>query len=141
MESTQRNDSLNTIPGQIVHKECRRRYCHPSYVAQPASIGSEEKQGSTLRSAETHFLFSTDCLFCGTTVTDQYEWYYVRTTECNEKLLKHCSDRDDDWAETVQARILHVHDLPSADTSKEQKAGRPQKKKSQAGRQSTDTKN
>ena len=57
--STQRNDSINTIPGQIVHKECRRRYCYPSYIAQPASIGSEEKQGSTLRSAETHFLFST----------------------------------------------------------------------------------
>jgi hypothetical protein len=43
---------------------------------------------------------------------------------------------------TVFALKDHLHkQMLAADTSKEQKAGRPQKKKSQAGRQSTERKN
>ena len=32
-----------------------------------------------------------------------------------DSLLAACSDRQDVWADTVKARILHVHDLPAAD--------------------------
>ena len=32
-----------------------------------------------------------------------------------DSILAACSDRQDTWADTVKARILHVHDLPAAD--------------------------
>ena len=30
--STERNDRIQTVPGQKVHQTCRREYCHPSYI-------------------------------------------------------------------------------------------------------------
>ena len=40
----------------------------------------------------------------------------VRTVEFKDTVLKSCSYRVDGWASTVQARVLHVHDLHAADT-------------------------
>ena len=30
--STERNDLIQTVPGQKVHQTCHREYCHPSYI-------------------------------------------------------------------------------------------------------------
>ena len=39
----------------------------------------------------------------------------VRTVETRNKILGVCQERGDEWANDVQARILHVHDLHAAD--------------------------
>ena len=39
----------------------------------------------------------------------------VKTIEFKDIIMVTCSERNDDWADTVKARILHVHDLHAAD--------------------------
>ena len=39
----------------------------------------------------------------------------VKTVEIWETILAVCRERGDDWANAVQVRILHVHDLHAAD--------------------------
>ena len=39
----------------------------------------------------------------------------VRTVETKDTTLAICHERGDDWANAVQARILHVHNLDAAD--------------------------
>lgn len=43
------------------------------------------------------------------------EVFKVTTISMKDSVLAACSDREDAWADTVRARILHVHDLPAAD--------------------------
>lgn len=38
-----------------------------------------------------------------------------RTVETRDTILAVCRERGDSWADAVQARILHVHDLHAAD--------------------------
>ena len=66
--SEKHNDTIKTVPGQKVHQECRREYCHPNKIAQ--SLNNNEHgilspHQNVLRSAEVAFSFSTCCLFCG----------------------------------------------------------------------------
>ena len=71
-------------------------------------------------SAERQFNFSTDCFFGGKPgifdrkrkVSDVVP---VRTVETRDTVLAVCQERGDDWANAVQVRILHVHDLHAAD--------------------------
>ena len=39
----------------------------------------------------------------------------VRTVETRDTILGVCQERGEEWANAVQARILHVHDLHAAD--------------------------
>ena len=39
----------------------------------------------------------------------------VRTVETKDTVLAVCQEKGDDWANAVQERILHVHDLHAAD--------------------------
>ena len=61
-----RKDSIHTVPGEKVHKDCRRKYCKPDQIAkdtkQEASTSSDRH---VLRSSEEGFSFATDCFFCG----------------------------------------------------------------------------
>lgn len=67
--SSARKDSIHTVPGERVHKDCRRIYCNPHQIAKDTM--KEESKASTssdrhvLRSSEEGFSFNTDCLFCG----------------------------------------------------------------------------
>ena len=73
--SKARGDSLNVIPGDSVHNECRQRYTHPTYIAK--SLRQEEQQThpqKTLRSRGiSPFEFRKDCLFCGTEVDKAFK--------------------------------------------------------------------
>lgn len=118
--SNQRSDPIQTVPGQVVHQECRRVYCNPIKVAQ--SIRDTHRPGPSvsLRSAEEAFNFKADCLFCGTKVNfdnrkQQGDVHSITLTESKDSLLQKCSTRNDAWADTVRARLLIVCDLPAAD--------------------------
>ena len=67
--SDARKDSIHTVPGEMVHKECRRKYCNPQLIdrviKQEASEPSTSSDRHVLRSSEEGFSFKTDCLFCG----------------------------------------------------------------------------
>ncbi len=120
--SEKRHDIISTTPGQSVHVECRRLYCHPTDIGKvlPSVSVTPSDSGTTRRSAEQSFSFKTDCLFCGNRISDNSmkhnkDIYHVTTKCLQESLLQQCYTRKDTWAERVQARILHVHDLPAAD--------------------------
>ena len=41
--------------------------------------------------------------------------FKVTTIEMKDTILAICSERRDPWSDAVQARIMHIHDLPAAD--------------------------
>ena len=123
--SAERNDNIQTVPGQKVHKTCRRAYCHPSNIAQAkkqevASSQTSRKRRSLDRKTEKFFSFKNDCFYCGNKIDFEEqkrkpgEVFRVTTLETRDTVLETCSERGDSWAEVVQARILNVHDLPAA---------------------------
>ena len=124
MSSKKRNDTKHCTPGQQVHQECRRNYCKPDQIAKTLRLKVQGIATNTgkqvLRSAERQFNFSTDCFFCGKPATlgrKRKSSYVVlvRTVETRDTILKVCCERGDDWANAVQARILHAHDLHAVD--------------------------
>ncbi len=66
--SEARKDRVSCVPGQQVHQECRRKYCHPREVAKALNkveqhCSTSATEGLVLRSAEKRqFQFNTDCL-------------------------------------------------------------------------------
>ena len=121
--SIARNDSIHTMPGDVVHQECRRKYCNPHQIAKDTH--QEEPMPSTssngrpvLQSSEERFSFKTNCFFCGITAKlgrkRKHDVLEVKTIGIKETILKVCQERADSWY-VVKARILHVHDLHAAD--------------------------
>ena len=58
--SNSRKDSIHTVPGDKVHKDCRRKYCNPDQIAkdtkQEESTPSTSSDRHLLRSSEGGFL-------------------------------------------------------------------------------------
>lgn len=125
--SAERSDTIDTVPGQQVHKNCRREYCLPSNIARAKKLAETTSSETTsnrhslTRKAEHCFSFKTDCVFCGTKVEfggqrkRSGEVFRVTTVETKDTILGICSERGDAWAETIRSRLLNVHDLPAAD--------------------------
>lgn len=122
--SRERNDIIQTVPGQKVNQTCRCEYCHPSYInrAKKKERGSSISSRRSLdRKTEQSFNFKTDCFFCGTNVDledqkrRQGDVFRVTTLETKHTVLQTCFERKEEWAEVVRTRILRVHDLPAAD--------------------------
>jgi len=123
--SKERNDTLHCASGDQVHQECRRKYCAPNQIAkvlkqnvQPSAATSSSTR--VLRSEEQEFSFRTDFFYCGTPALlgrkrKASDVLPVRTLETRDTILTVCQKRGDEWGNIVQARIMHVHDLPAAD--------------------------
>ena len=54
--SNSRKDSIHTVPGEKVHKDCRRKYCNPDQIAKDTK--QEEATPST--SSDRHVLRSSE---------------------------------------------------------------------------------
>ena len=125
--SAERNDIIMAaVPGQKVHQTCCRAYCHPINIApakkqENTSAPTSSSRRSLDRKTEHSFSFKTDCFFCGTRIDFEEQKkrpgdvFRVTTLETKDTVLEICSEREDLWAEVVQARILHVHDSVAAD--------------------------
>ena len=50
--SNSRKDSIHTVPGEKVHKDCRRKYCNPDQIAQEEATPSTSSDRHVLRSSE-----------------------------------------------------------------------------------------
>ena len=121
--SEERKDIVYCTPGQLIHQECRRKYCKQDQIAKDLRLkdlhgkaASSPKQ--VLMSAERPFNFSTDCFFCGQPAVSgrkrkALDVFTVRTVKMKDTVLTLCRERGDAWA--IQARLLHVHDLHAAD--------------------------
>ena len=60
------------------------------------------------------------CFYCGEPVAcgkkrKKYDVASVRTIKTKDTILAICQERGDSWANAVQGRLLHVHDLCAAD--------------------------
>ena len=101
-----------------------QEYCRPSSIKRAKKSVSEETTGSChsfTRKTEQCFSFKPDCFFCGTKVEFRLnskrkrlsEAFSVTTIETKDMILKICSERKDEWSETINVRLMNVHDLPS----------------------------
>ena len=67
-----RNDSISVAPGQHVHPNCRRDYCHPTNISKDnrsrENAGSQSATIQRRRSADHTFDYKSDCYFCGNKV-------------------------------------------------------------------------
>ena len=61
--SEERTDTINVVPGQQVHQDCRRKYCNPQQVARDIKLGQQEIKPSTSESTGGHALRSTEKQF------------------------------------------------------------------------------
>mgnify|MGYP000473512538 FL=1 len=76
----------------------------------------------TLRSDTEQFDFKSKCLFCDsfakfslTTKKKSHDVYPVRSLDFQDKILHHCVERNDNWANEVHFRLSQVLDLPAAE--------------------------
>ena len=123
--SLERNDStICTVPGQQVHQYCRKIHCNPNKIAQAKRLSIEGPNTSicrsVLRSTEKSFDFNGDCFLCGTPVDGgeqrkKVDVFKVTTIEMKDTISAISPDRRDAWSDAVQARIMHIHDLPAVD--------------------------
>ena len=63
--ASKRDDGIHTVPGEVVHTECRRTYCDRYQPKTTATDTQRSESERVLRSAEEAFSFKSDCLFCG----------------------------------------------------------------------------
>lgn len=59
-------DQLSVTPGQEVHPECRRTYCHPNTQRTDKDANGTISSPKTRRSYGDKFDLESKCLFCGT---------------------------------------------------------------------------
>ena len=69
---------------------------------------------SVLSSTEKSFNVNGDCFFVGEQ-RKKIDVSKVTTIEMKGTILAICSGRRDAWGDAVQARMMHIHDLPAAD--------------------------
>lgn len=122
--SEQRSVSIHTVSGQRVHTICHCDYIKPSAIIQAQkqkNEGAKPSTSHTLRhSAEVTLIIVVTVFFCGKEI--KRDKLKKRDLELSEALalkakasiLEVCNQRKDAWSDLVQARLLHVHDLPSA---------------------------
>ncbi|XP_053388038.1 uncharacterized protein LOC123543383 [Mercenaria mercenaria] len=121
--SKNKGRTLVVSPGQQVHKDCRRIYCHPNQNR----LNSSSKENlytspSTRQSLELSFDFQTKCFFCGTNATHEQhkrkrgrDVHPVLTLEFQKSIKDVCLERNDDWGDIVLGRLECVCDLPAAE--------------------------
>ncbi len=102
----------------------RTMYCAPNQIAKFLRQNVQQDVPTTsqqmLRSSKSQFNYSSDCFYCGEPAKlgrkrKGLDVLPVRTVETRDTILGVCQERGDEWANAVQDRILHVHDLHAAD--------------------------
>jgi len=112
-------DSLCVSSGQVVHKDCRRSYCHPNIKRKGVTeiIPSSPRTRQTGKDA---FNFETKCFFCGTHAQYDHrkrgtEVFRVKTLEFQQTVKEHCKTRNDEWGNVVLGRLEYAQDLPAVE--------------------------
>ena len=120
-----RNESVITVPGQVVHTKCRKKFCSANSITSAVKrklsgdSDSTNETPCTRRSTTAEFVYERHCLFCGN--GDKYagkekshQLFPVTTLSFQESLILTCNERNDTWSDTVKGRVGYVNDLPAA---------------------------
>ena len=106
-----------------IHTKCRKDYTRPSSIDASQRrndvVVTTTPTSKTLRSCVSQFDFKNDCLFCGETTCDDVKLpakrrkslSQVETIEFRESVLKHSTERNDKWGDSVTARVQNCIDL------------------------------
>ena len=125
--SSKRTDDVSVNPGEKVHQDCRRDYCKLQNIKKALAQTADSQKNTVsevkkiiLRSAEQNFQFKTHCLFCAAPAKfdrkrKAHDICNVKTIGMKSTILDVWKERQDAWSHSVQARLLHVHDLHGAD--------------------------
>ena len=113
--SLERNDStICTVPGQQVHQYCRKIHCNPNKIARAKRLSIQSPDTSICPLCTPFngksFNFNSDG-----EQRKKVDVFKVTTIEMKDTVLVICSERRNPWSDAVQARIMHIHDLPVAD--------------------------
>lgn len=133
--SKKRKDSLHTKVLEKssikLHKSCRQQYTRPSSIQAAVKKLDEQHNepststtGVTRRSHHATFDFKMCCFICGksanvsskTPVKYRKAFHEISTIEFKDNFLNKCDIRNDEWGETVKARILSTIDLVAAES-------------------------
>ena len=106
---------MTVSPGQVVHPECRRLYCHPNQGRETPSKENVKPilSPNTRASVENRFSFNTKCFFCGTPAKfierkrgqDVFE---VQTLQFQNTVREKCITRNDEWGKVVLGRLEYA---------------------------------
>ena len=114
-------DGLTAVPGQVVHPECRKSYCHPNIQRQVIEKHDEETISSPrTRKCGVKFDFKTKCLLCGKDAKFKLnkrgnDVWPVTTLSFISNLKETCNKRQDDWGNMVLGRLEYAQDLPAVE--------------------------
>ena len=109
------------VPGQIVHIDCRKAFCHPNQLNKEKSPPSSFSSPKTRQSSSSNkFDFETKCLFCGFDAKYKdgkrgNDIHPVSTLEFEFTIREACTSRCDEWGDTVLGRLESANDLPAAE--------------------------
>lgn len=101
---------INVKPGRVVHFQCRKDFTRPSNK----SVGTKEfKVAKWLLRADTiQFDFKSKCIFCATPAKfspnsrkRSYDTFPVRTLDFQDKIIKICQERNDQWAKDIPPQV------------------------------------
>ena len=114
-------DNLTAVPGQVVHPECRKSYCHPNIQRQVTEKDNEQSISSPrTRKCGEKFDFKSKCLLCGKDAKfklnkrDEDVWPITTLTFISNS-KETCNKRQDDWGNTVLGRLEYAQDLPAVE--------------------------
>jgi len=106
-------------PGDNVHIQCRKDFTRPNSKILNTNTASHHR---TLRSDTEQFDFKSKCLLCAsfakfslTTKKRSHYVYPIRSLDFQDKILNHCVERNDNWANEVHSRLSQVLALPAAE--------------------------
>ena len=99
---------------QRLHKQCRKEYCSELVIERDRKRKlvdeqcNEQSNSPGLRSKKSRFCITTDCIFCGVSVSNRSDVKdrvsQVKTLDFEKTNLKHCSEGgpNDPWAQTIK---------------------------------------
>lgn len=120
--SQERQGTVFSKPGDVVHQQCRRNFTDKRRILQAKrkqTYETDNMDAVELRS-KSIFDFKNHCIFCckPAKVNKQKrgnDVYPVRTMDFHSKILQVCIERNDSWGNQVKGRIHSVNDLHASD--------------------------
>ena len=111
---------------QYVHKKCRSRHTNIKliqYALKESQPSTSTLKHAKLRSQESYFEYKTHCILCALIVDialahrnperSSYQFSQAMSLELKESLMTQATERNDEWGESVKARLLAIFDLPA----------------------------